>query len=370
MALDLPTSHCVPITWIRENACAAIRLRAVRELLPPDVVSREETEQLASALRDYKPVKQTSRKQRANGDWAGNMLGIAPSKTQGIKDVGTVAQYRHLLELGLPPNARPFRLADRLLYRILSRDEDPSLLLEYQKAAKNNADFTNWSRDLLRQGATAALAHAGRVEDPRVRGSAHRIISAVSHFLRSELAEKPIIRQASRNVLHPDAYPPTLFMVAIVAHMPRLQRERAGFVERLGVYLGKPATKRTWAISVGKKVVKPVFHLLGEPLAADSAGNPKDLPFALHWIELLARLNLLDHSAVSQRVLARLLRDCDESGVWSPKNLRAVPKSSSKLADFAFPLEAEQRSPETRKTDTTFRIALIAKLLGWSLEYR
>ena len=69
------------------------------------------------------------------------------------------------------------------------------------------------------------------------------------------------------------------------------------------------------------------------------------------------------------RILSRLLRDCDENGVWSPKNLRAFPKSPSKLADFAFPLESDLRTVESRKTDTTFRLALVAKLAGWKLEY-
>jgi hypothetical protein len=160
-----------------------------------------------------------------------------------------------------------------------------------------------------------------------------------------------------------------VFSVAVIAYMPNLQRERAGFVERLGTFLGQPETKRTYVIQIGRKVLKPTFHVLGDPLKADSSGNAKDLPFALHWIELLVRLGMLESSPTAQRILARLLRDCDASGVWSPKNLRAVPKSPSKLADFAFPLELDSRSAERRRTDVTFRIALIARLAGWKLEY-
>ena len=90
-----------------------------------------------------------------------------------------------------------------------------------------------------------------------MRGSAHKILTNVSQFLRSDLAEKPILRKGSRNILHPEASPPTLFAVTIVAYMPRLQRERAGFVERLGTFLTKPATKRTYVIQLGRKVIKP-----------------------------------------------------------------------------------------------------------------
>jgi hypothetical protein len=314
-------------------------------------------------------VKQTVKKQRSNGSWSGNMLGIAPSKAQGIKDVGTVAQYRRLLELGLSAPARPFRLAERLFHRVLSRDADPSLLFEYQQQAKQNRDLGDWARDLMREAVASALAQAGKNEDPRVRGAAHRILSQVSQFLRSELADKSIVKKGSRSILHPDARPPTVFSVAMLGYLPRLQRERAGLVERLGAFLTKPAPKRTYAIQLGKKVVKPTFHLLGDPLQADSAGNTKDLPFALHWLEVLARLGLLEESPVGVRILGRLLKDCDDSGVWNPKNLRAVPKSPSGLADFAFPLEADTNSADGKKVDVTFRLALIARLANWALDY-
>jgi hypothetical protein len=291
------------------------------------------------------------------------------NKTQGIKDVGTVAQYRHLLELGLPHGDRSYRLTDRLFFRLLSRDDDPALLYEYQKAAKTNPELGPWARDTMREAATASLAHAGLMDDPRVRGAAHKIATRVSQFLRSELSEKPIKRKASKNILDPDAHPPTLFSVAFVAYMPNLQRERAGFVERLAAYLAKPATKRAYVIQVGRKSIKPTHHLLGDPLTADGAGNPKDLAFALHWIELLARLGVIGQVPLAQRILNRLVRDCDSEGVWNPKNLRALPKSSSKLADFAFPLEPDGKTAERRKADVTFRLALIAKLAGWDLQF-
>ena len=323
---------------------------------------------LREEVAQYKQVTQTIRKQRSNGTWGGNMLGLTAAKSQGIADVGTVAQYRHLVEMGAPADHRSIRLAERLFFRLLSRDDDPKLLFEYEKPAKTNPALGIWAREFLREGAAAALAHAGHVEDPRVRGAAHRIASNVSHFLRGELSEKPLVRKGARNMLHPDACPPTLFSVATIALMPNLHRERAGFVERLGHYLGQPQTKRTWVIALGRRAIKPTFHFLGDPLRADSAGNPKDLPFALHWIELLVRLGTIEASATAVRILSRLLRDCDDSGVWSPRNLRSIPKSSSKLADFMFPLEADTKTSERRRADVTFRLALIAKLAGWELE--
>ncbi len=344
-------------------------MRTVYDILPAGAASPDDRAALRAQVLEYKRVTQSFKKQRSTGVWAANMLGLAPSKAQAIKDVGTVAQYRHLVELGVPGDNRSFRLADRVLFRLLSRDDSPSLLFEYQKAAKTNLALGPWARDLFREAATAALAHGGHIEDPRVRGAAHRIASNVSQFLRSELAEKPIIRKASRNILHPDAHPPTLFSVAVIAYLPNLQRERAGFAERLGNFLGKPATKRTYVLQVGRKIIKPQFHFLGDPLKADSSGNPKDLPFALHWIELLVRLGMLDASATAQRILVRLLRDCDDRGVWNPRNLRSLPKSASRLTDFAFPLELDGKTVEQRQADVTFRLAHIAKLAGWQLDY-
>lgn len=311
----------------------------------------------------------TARKQKPSGLWAGNILGLAPAKAQGIKDVGTVSQYRHLVELGVPGGDRALRLAERVLFRLLSRDDDPSLRFEYQKAAKTNEALGLWAREAFSEAATAALAHGGHTADPRVRGAAHRIASKVSQFLRSELAEKPIVRKGSRNILHPEAHPPTIFSVAVIAYMPGLQRERAGFLERLGHYLGQPATKRTYVIQIGRKVIKPVFQVLGDPIRTDSTGFPKDLPLALHWIELLVRMGMLQAAPTAQRVICRLLRDCDDRGVWSPKNLRSMPKSPSKLADFTFPLESDTAKGEQRQVDVTFRLAHIAKLAGWTLTY-
>jgi len=341
----------------------------VTEILPPGAASAADLEALRAEVVHYKGVTQTAKKQRSNGTWAGNMLGLAPAKAQEIRDVGTVPQYRHLVEMGVPKDFRSLRLAERAFFRLLSRDDSAKLLFEYQKAAKTNPALSAWGRRVHGEGATAALAHAGHIDDPRVRGAANRIATSVSQFLRSELAEKPIVRKGSRNILHPDAYPPTLFSVAIVAYMPGLRRERAGFIDRLGNYLAQPATKRTYVIQVGRKVIKPIFHFLGDPLKADSAGNPKDLPFALHWIELLARMGMIQRSPTAQRILCRLLRDCNGKGVWSPKNLRSFPKSASKLGDFAYPLELDPKKPEQRQVDVTFRLAHIAKLAEWELEF-
>ena len=357
------------MTWLREHACPSIRFRTLTEILPPDATNEQEIASLREELRRYKAVTQTERKQRPTGLWASNILGTGPSKSLGTKDVGTVAQYRRLLELGVPADHRSIQLANRVFFRLLSRDEDPKLLFEFQKPAKTNPELRSFARDTLKEAVASALAHGGLADDPRVRGAANKIVNDLSQFLRSDLAVKPIITKSLRHKLHPDAKPPTIHSVALLAYMPAYQRERASVIDRLMDFLSQPAPKKSYMMEFGKKTVKPTTQLLGDPLQNDSTGRPKDLPFALHWMELLARLNRLEASASAVRALARFFKDCNNDGVWNPKNLRALPKSPSGLADFSFPLEIDAKKAETRRTDVTFRIALLAKIVGMELEF-
>ncbi len=295
---------------------------------------------------------------------------MAPLAKDGIKDVGTVPNYRRLLQLGYPRSGRPFKLADRILFRILSRDDDPFLQFEFSKFYRDSEAAGEWAREHMREAAAAALAEAGYLEDPRLRGAAHKIASSVSAFLRSPLAEKPFVRSGAKTILSPEAHPPTWYSVAMIAAMPNLQRERAGFTERLGQYLGMPAPKKTFAWQVGKKVLRPDVLLLGDPISADSKGNAKDIPLALYFIETLARIHALHTNPVATKVLTRLLSECDAEGVWRPKTLKTAPRAVSKVTTHYYPLQLEAKSPESRLVDVTFRLALIAKLLGWGLEYR
>ena len=96
---------------------------------------------------------------------------------------------------------------------------------------------------------------------------------------------------------------------------------------------------------------------------------PKDLPLALHYIELLARMGALEWAPVATKVLGRLLQDCDEMGVWRPKNLRSQPKTGNKITYHYYPLHLDAKTTEGREVDVTFRLALIAKALNWSLSY-
>lgn len=355
--------------WLLAHGGEVVRYRTFAELAPPGTIAQETVDSALAGVEPSKSVQAVIKKQKEIGTWGGNLLGVAVSAALGVKDVGTVPQYRRLIQLGLPTTARPYKLADRLLYRLLSRDEDPALLFEYQKSAKGDEAFGLWARNLVRDGATTALAEAGNIEDPRVRGAAHKIASDVSEFLRSPLSQKPFVRSGAASVLHPEANPPTWYSVAMVAAMPNLQRERAGFRDRLVHYLSTPQPKKAYVLAVGKKKVKPTHVVLGDPIEADTKGLPKDIPLALHFLELLARLGGVTQSPPATKALSRLLKDCDANGVWNPKGLRSAPKATNPASYHTYPLDLESKSPEWKQVDVTFRLSLIAKLMGWGIEY-
>ncbi|MFI5234165.1 MAG: hypothetical protein ACHQXA_00510 [Gemmatimonadales bacterium] len=369
MALELPNHHRIPLNWLLEHGGESIRYRTLRELAPAGSVAPEQLDPALLAITESKPALAVTKKQKDTGAWGGNIMGVAPSPKDGIKEPGTVAQYRRLLQLEWPRQTRPYRLAERIFFRLLSRDEDPALFFEYQKLAAAEPMAEPWARGVIREGCCAGLAEAGYLEDPRLRGAAHKIASAISQFLRSPLAEKPFIRAGTQSILHPEAYPPSWYSVAMMAAMPNLQRERAGFTERLGAYLAHPAPKKSFVVQIGKKVARPTHLLLGDPIEADGKGHPKDLPLALHYIELLACIGALQYAPVATKVLARLIKDCEENGVWHPKNLRSQPKPINKIVYHTFPLVPEGKSLESKQVDVTFRLALIAKALGWNLEF-
>src|SRR5712692_7847767 len=362
--LEIPSTHTVPLSWLYEAASLPIQYRTLTEVVPEPARDFERVGALGEELLHYKEALALVRKQKDTGLWGANLLAPAPSKAMGWKEVGTIFQYRRLLELGWPADSRPFRFADRFLFRLLSRDDDPTLLVEFQRVAKSDLGLALWARSMGAQGAAAALARGAHQDDPRLRGAAHRIASDISTYLRSETAQKPFRKAQGKTVLDPLAYTPTVFSIEMLAFMPAVQRERAGFLERLAAYFSAPTPRRVFFIQAGKKLFRPLFEILGDPLHADAQGRLDDVPFALYWLELLARLGIVRQVPSAVRVLARLYSECSDQGIWSPKSLRAMPKSENPVVAHYFPLEGPGKSPAQRQTDVTFRLALIARLLG------
>lgn len=349
-----------------EHAGPAIRLRLATDVFP-GMLDAAQVEALRAEVANLPSVKAIIRKQRDAGTWGGNLLGVAPSKTAGIKEPGSIPQFRRLIEMGLGPDARAVRIGARFLFRLVSRDEDPKLLFEYGKFGFAEPGAEPWIRGMIREAAASALAHAGLGDDPRVRGAAHKILNQVSQFIRSEMVENPFAKDGRAWILNPLAYPPSVFSISLLAHLPAVQRERAGLVERLGQYLAVAPPRKTFTIAAGKKAIKPDFLVLGEPFHVAASGQADDLPYALYWMELLARLGVLSTSPTASKVWSRLMKEVDDQGVWHPKNLRAAPKADSPWAYHMMPLDGDSKKAEGRQTDVTFRMALIARLAGWEL---
>lgn len=362
--MEIPSTHTVPLSWLYEAASLPIQYRTLTEVVPEPARDLERVAALRDEILNYKEALAIVRKQKETGLWGANLLAPEESKAMGWKEAGTIFQYRRLLELGWPGDARPFRFADRFLFRLLSRDDDPALLVEFQRAAKAEPGLGLWARGMGAQGAAAALARGAHQDDPRLRGAAHRIASDISMYLRSELAQKPFKKAQGKTVLDPLTYPPTIFSVEMLAFMPAVQRERAGFLERLASYFSMATPRREFYILAGKKLIRPLFDILGDPMQADAQGRIDDVPFALYWLELLARLGIVRQVAPAARVLARLFSETDDQGIWSPSGLRVMPKSDNPVVSHYFPLEGPGKSPAQRQTDVTFRLALIARLLG------
>ncbi len=362
--MEIPSTHTVPLSWLYEAASLPIQYRTLTEVVPEPARDFERVATLRDELLHYKEALAIVRKQKDTGLWGGNLLAPAASKSMGWKEVGTIFQYRRLLELGWPADSRPFRFADRFLFRLLSRDDDPTLLVEFQRAAKGDPGLGLWARSMGAQGAAAALARGAHQDDPRLRGAAHRVASDISMYLRSDLAQKPFRKARGKTVLDPLTYPPTVFSIEVLAFMPAVQRERAGFLERLAAYFSVPTPRRSFFIQAGKKVFRPLFEVLGDPMHADAQGRVSDVAFAVYWLELLTRLGIVRQVPIAAKVLARLYSECDDQGIWSPAGLRVMPKSTNAVVSHYFPLEGPGKSPAQRQTDVTFRLALIARLLG------
>src|SRR5256712_11450494 len=319
-ALEIPSTHTVPLSWLYEAASLPIQYRTLTEVVPESARDFEQVTALREQILHYKEALAIARKQKDTGLWGANLLAPAPSKAMGWKEVGTITQHRRLLELGWPGDARAFRFADRFLFRLLSRDDDPALLVEFQRVAKGDPGLALWARSMGAQAAAAALARGAHQDDPRLRGAAHRIASDISTYLRSEIAQKPFRKAQGKTVLDPLSYTPTVFSIEMLAFMPAVQRERAGFLERLAAYFSVPTPRRVFFIQAGKKLFRPLFEILGDPLHADAQGRLDDIPFALYWLELLARLRLPPHVPSAPRVLATRSQDRPHHRSMRPKS--------------------------------------------------
>lgn len=318
----------------------------------------------------FRAANELALMQAADGIWNQSMLTLPLRGSEGFSGVGTVHAVRRLLEYGWDKDSPPIYHARRTLFRLLSEDSDPALMFELapKAGAKSKVDeeVVAMARQTLREAAGAALAQAGFESDPRLRGAARRTLDRIRAFLHSPLGEKPWIRVGNRQVLPPEAFPPSIYALQMLSHMPLFRSEYYETMERLYNWLTRPLPRQEQVQLVGKKFIAVPLYVMGDRLPHRNAVE-EDVPAALAWLEMVTRLGFLRRNETWGKMFERFVDDCGRDGVWHPHKGLAMPRSSSPSVWSAYPLEASH-SGEERWADITFRIGLIARLAGRTID--
>lgn len=358
-----PAPVAFPLGWILENAALPIQYRSVVEVAR---LGEHLPASYANTPYFHRPAVEIAVRQSYDGTWNDAMLAL-PSKG-GIDGLGSVNAARRLLEFGWESDSPAVYQARRSLFRLLAEDEDAAQLYEFQpKAGKSlDSEVAAHHRQLLREAAGATLAQAGFESDPRVRGVARRALERIIDYLNSPLAQKPWIRVGNQQVLAPEASPPSLYALQMLAHMPLFRSEHYTSMETLYEYLTRPLPRQEAVQMVGKKQLAVPLAVLGDLLPHRNAVDA-DIPMALAWLEMMARLNFLRRNENWSKLYERFVDDCGKDGVWHPHKGTAVPRTTNPFVWPFFPLESRVTGEE-RWTDVTFRIGLIARLSGRPIE--
>jgi hypothetical protein len=358
-----PSPVRFPLDWLLAHAAPAIKYRALTEVAR---LTPAEAEKVSSLPFTHRPALALAVQQAPDGTWDGGMLTVPSSRAEHFEGIGTIPAVRRLIEYGWHKDTPPLVHARRVLFRLLAEDDDPSFLFELGGKHAPDEESVKRGRALLREAAAATLAQAGYEGDPRLRGAARRILNRMADYLRSPLAQKPFIRQGNQHMLAAEACPPSIYAVTMLAYMPLFRAEHHREMDALYTHLIQPQPRQEAVQLCGKQVL-PVPHLLlGDNLPHRNAADA-DVPYALYWLELMARLGYLKRNENWLKLFERFLEDRDREGVWHPHKGMAVAKSASSYVWPAYPLE-EQLAGEERWTDITFRLGLIARLGGRTIE--
>ncbi|MGH7712040.1 MAG: hypothetical protein ACREOG_12190, partial [Gemmatimonadaceae bacterium] len=303
--------------------------------------------------------------QQPEGTWHNAMLAVPSARSTDFDGVGTIVAYRRLLEYGWDRDAPPLFHARRVLFRLLSEDNDPSLLFELSDKAKTDEDLVRRNRVLLREAAAAALAQAGYESDPRLRGAAQRLLHRASAYVRSPLASDPWIETGSKRLLASTAAPPSYFLLLMLAHMPLFRLENASEMDDLFKYL----SNRNHGVentNAGGQLTTQRLLLTADPLADEELGQT-DIAFTLAWLELAARLGYLKRHERWSQAFDRLIEQTDETFVWRTRRAQLTGRTTNPFVWPTFPL-LPSATADDLAAEVTFRLGLIARFAGRPLE--
>lgn len=345
-----------------EHAAAPLKYRSITEVAR---IADQVGPGLIALPYTYRPALLLALQQGLDGTWNRSMLALPSSRSEHFEGVGTINAVRRLLEYGWDRDSPPLIHARRALFRLLAEDTDAEYL--YELTSKNlDEDTIRRGRAILREAAGAALAQAGYEDDPRLRGVARRVLERVVGYLRSPLGQKPWVRVGNQHVLAAEAAPPSIYALVMFAYMPLFRTENHEAMDRLYQFLTQHLPRQEPLQLCGKKVMSQPHLVLGDQLPNRNAADA-DVPSAIAWLELMARLGFLRRNENWLKLFERFLEDRDENGVWHPHKGLAAPRSTNPFVWPQYPLESELSGDE-RWTDATFRLGLIARILGRPIE--
>ncbi|HXC25297.1 MAG TPA: hypothetical protein VNU46_05225, partial [Gemmatimonadaceae bacterium] len=136
-------------------------------------------------------------------------------------------------------------------------------------------------------------------------------------------------------------------------------------IERLYAYLTQAKPTQEAVQMYGTELIMQPHLVMGDLLYNKNVVD-NDVPFALLWLEMMARLNFLKRNEGWMKLFERMVDQCNSRGVWHSNKGAVIPSSTNPYVWPIFPLE-EQLVGEASWTDVTFRIGRIARLLGWRI---
>jgi hypothetical protein len=137
-------------------------------------------------------------------------------------------------------------------------------------------------------------------------------------------------------------------------------------VELLYHHLAQPLPRQEALQLCGNKIVAQPHLVLGDMLGNRNVADA-DVAFAITWLELMARLGYLKRNESWCKLYERFLDDRDVDGVWHPHKGLATVRTTNPFLWPMYPLEDHQAGDE-RWTDVTFRLGLIGRLSGRTIE--
>ncbi len=351
-------SLAFPVDWLLDHAAPPIQYRTC-----VDVMRLPADEGLSILPYASETALRIAVTQSLDGTWNERMLTL-PRSRSSVQGLGTIPAVRRLLEYGWDRESPALAMARRPLFRLLAEDTDPHFSYEL-RGSSSHPEETVRGRQILREAAAATLAQAGYESDPRLRGAARRILERVDAYLESALSDKPWVRVGNQHVLSEGAAPPSVYVLTMLAYMPIFRSEHSPEMERLTAYLMQPKPAQAAVQLYGKSIINQPHLVMGDLLHNRNVAD-NDVPFALFWLETMARLGILSRNENWTKLFERLADQRDSHGTWHPRKAVAAPVSDSPYVWPIFPLE-EKLEGDARWTDVTFRIGPIARLHGWEI---